>query len=48
VPTLADEISDNPVLLALLNPLELRRQQLTASEPAADEHGDHGVVPECA
>jgi hypothetical protein len=48
VPTLADEISDDPVLLALLNPLELQRQQLAASKPAADEHGDHGVVPECA
>jgi hypothetical protein len=27
---------------------DLQRQQLAASEPAADEHGDHGVVPECA
>jgi hypothetical protein len=41
---LADEIGDDPVLLPLLDRLEVKRQQLGASQPAPDQHRDHWVI----
>jgi hypothetical protein len=35
---LADQIGAHPVVLALLDRLELQRQQLGASKPAANQH----------
>jgi hypothetical protein len=49
VPTFADEIGDDPVLLALLNPGELQRQQLAPPKPtpaalrAARDYGARAV-----
>ncbi len=45
---LADQIGNHPMLLALLDRLELQRQQLGAAEPTANEHGDHRVVTQTA
>jgi hypothetical protein len=45
---LADQVGNHPVLLALLDRLEAQRQQLAAAEAAADQHGDHRVVPQRA
>jgi hypothetical protein len=48
VSAFADEIRNHPVLLALLNGLELQGQQLGAAQAAADQHRDHCLVPELA
>ena len=45
---LADQIGNHPVLLALLDRLEVQRQQLGAAAPAANQHGDHRVVTQTA
>src|SRR5918999_904525 len=44
VPTFADEIRNDPVLLALLERFEPEGQQLTTAQAAADQHGEHGMV----
>jgi len=44
VSTFADEIRNDPVLLALLERLELEGQQLTPAQAAADQHGEHGMI----
>jgi hypothetical protein len=48
VPTLTDEIGDDPVLLALLNPPESQGQQLAPPEPTPEEHREHRVIAELA
>ena len=45
---LTDQVSDDPVLLALLNPTQFERQELAAPKPTAQEHGQHGVIAEFA
>jgi hypothetical protein len=40
----ADEIGNHPMLLALLDRLELQGQQLGTAEAAPNQHGDHRVV----
>jgi hypothetical protein len=46
--TLADEIGNDPVLLALLDRLQVQRQQLCATQAATDQHRDHRVIPQFA
>jgi hypothetical protein len=41
---LADEIGNHPMVLALVNGLELEGQQLRARQAAANQHRDHGLV----
>jgi hypothetical protein len=48
VSAFADEIGDHPMLLALLNGLEVQGQQLSAAQPAADQHRDHRVIAQLA
>jgi hypothetical protein len=45
---LAGEVGDDPVLLPLLDGLEVKGQQLGASQTAPDQHRDHGVIPHLA
>jgi hypothetical protein len=42
--TLSDQISNDPVVLPLLDRVEAQGQQLCAAESAADQHRDHRVV----
>ena len=42
--TFADEIRNDPVLLALLERLQPEGQQLTTSQAATDQHGEHGMI----
>ena len=46
--TLADDIGNDPVLLALLDRLKVQRQQLCATQAATDQHHDHRVIPQLA
>jgi hypothetical protein len=48
VSALTNQISDDPVLLALLNPTQFERQQLAPPKPTAQEHGQHRVIAELA
>lgn len=48
VASLANEISNGPVLLASLDRLKARGQQLRASQATTDQHRDHRVVPQLA
>jgi hypothetical protein len=45
---LADEIGDDSMLLPLLDGLNMKGQQLGASQTAPDQHRDHGVIPQLA
>ena len=44
VPTFADEIRNDPVLVALLERFEPESQQFTTAQAAADQHGEHGMI----
>ncbi|HEV3061848.1 MAG TPA: hypothetical protein VGY48_26585 [Vicinamibacterales bacterium] len=48
MPALADEIGNDPVLLALLNPPELQGQQLPPPKATPEEHREHRVIAELA
>jgi len=48
VPALADQIGDDAVLLALLNPPKLECEEFAASQPAAKQHREHRVIAELA
>ena len=48
VSAFADEIRNHPVLLTLLNRLNVQRQQLGAAEATANQHGDHRLVSQLA
>ena len=48
MPAHADEIGNDPVLLPLLNPPELQRQQLSPPKPTPEEHREHRVIAELA
>jgi len=45
---LANQIGDDPMLLPPLDRLEGQCQQLGAAKSAANQHGDHRVVPQLA
>jgi hypothetical protein len=44
VSAFADEIRNDPALLALLERLEPEGQQLTTAQAAANQHGEHGMI----
>ena len=48
MPAFADEIGDDPVLLALLNPSELHGQQLAPPKATPEEHREHRVIADLA
>ena len=48
MPALADEIGDDPVLLALLNPSELHGQQLAPPKATPEQHREHRVIANLA
>jgi hypothetical protein len=44
VTALADQIGNHPLFLPLLDRFEVQRQQLGATEAAANQHRDHRLV----
>jgi len=45
VPSFAQEVGDNPMLLARLDGVNPKAKQLAAAQSASDQHRDHGVIP---
>ena len=45
MPSFAEEVSDNPMLLARLDGANPKGKQLAAAQSASDQHRDHGVIP---
>jgi hypothetical protein len=48
VTAFANEISKDPVLFALLKILNGERCQFCPAQPATQENGNHGVIPDAA
>jgi hypothetical protein len=48
VSALPDQISDDPVFLALLNPTQFEGEQFAAAKPTAQQRGQHRVIAEPA
>jgi hypothetical protein len=48
VTAFANQISKDPVLFALLQILNGERSEFCPAQPAAQENGDHCVIPDAA
>ena len=45
MPSFAQEVSDDPMLLARLDGVNPKAKQLAAAQSASEQHRDHGVIP---